>query len=138
MSLPFLQDVDPGTRMELPLWLAEDLSAAGDVAIELPVGYSLKSREELRATARTVRLRDKSPAFYTNGLKLSKLCRSEEAQKLSEDVHHVMADRVKYVVCRRHLCAFRSYPCVHAVMSYPLRKTAPWSTPQPSQTACQI
>lgn len=83
--------------MELPLWLAEDLSAAGDVAIELPVGYGIKSREELRATARTVRLRDRSPAFYTNGLKLSKLCVSEEAQKLSEDVHHVMADRVKYV-----------------------------------------
>ena len=41
--------------MELPFWLAEELAASRDVEIDLPSAFSLRSRAELRATARTVR-----------------------------------------------------------------------------------
>lgn len=80
--------------MELPLWMAEELYHHKMVDVELPPAFSVRSRAELRATARTVRLRDRSAAFYNVGLKLSKISSSEETQKLSEDVHHTLADRI--------------------------------------------
>jgi hypothetical protein len=84
--------------MELPMWLAAELHLGRLVDVQVPTAFGLKARAELRASARTVRLRDWSPAFYEVGLRLGRIATGDDAQKLTEDVHHALADRIGVIL----------------------------------------
>lgn len=87
-------DIEAGTTMDLPLWLAEELHSKDLIDVMLPTAYLQKSRDDIKADAAAARLREKSPFFYTVGPRLGRLLASgKDAEKLAEDVTHVLADR---------------------------------------------
>jgi hypothetical protein len=94
-------DIEAGTTMDLPLWLAEELRYRDLIEVTLPTAYSRKSRDDIKADAAAARLREKSPFFYTVGLRLGRLLASgEEAAALADDVHRVLADRAAGILER--------------------------------------
>ena len=87
-------DVARGAAMDLPLWLAEELKARNLVEVSLPPHFSRKSRADITADAVAARLREKSPHFYSVGLRLAPLLSvAKEGEELSKDVHAALADR---------------------------------------------
>jgi hypothetical protein len=87
-------DVARGAAMDLPLWLAEELKQRNLVEVALPAHFSRKSRADITADAVAARLRDKSPHFYSVGLRLAPLLSvAKEGEELSKDVHAALADR---------------------------------------------
>lgn len=88
------EDVQRGTSMEVPLWLAEELKSRRLADVELPAHFSRKSRAQITADATAARLREKSPHFYSVGLRLAPLLSvPHEGEDLSRDVHATLADR---------------------------------------------
>ena len=57
-------------------------------------------RESLLADPDAVRLRDKSPHFYETGLRLSRLCDSDDAARLPATIQTVLATRVTNILSR--------------------------------------
>lgn len=66
-----------GSRVELPMWLATELSTKGMVDVEMPKHFGPKMREELQSSS-DINVRDFSPYFFDVGLKLSKLSRDDD------------------------------------------------------------
>ena len=88
------EDVARDAKMELPLWLADDLKGMNMLEVDLLASFSRKARADIRADAPTARLREQSQHFYTVGLRLGPLLNSgDEAAALSADVHGILADR---------------------------------------------
>ena len=87
-------DVKSKTQMDLPLWLADELKHMGLADVHLPDVYTRKTRDNIKADAVSAKLRELSPHFYSVGLQLGHLLKSDEESKaLSKDVHQVLADR---------------------------------------------
>lgn len=63
-------DVDPGTALELPLWLASSLAARGLSTLSLPACFGPRLRRRLRAGAGCEDLRARCPSFYSAGLQV--------------------------------------------------------------------
>ncbi|XP_076358118.1 DNA replication complex GINS protein Psf3 [Tachypleus tridentatus] len=63
-------DLLPGTKLELPLWLAQALQSRHIVSVELPKVYREAYREILCADATMVDLHELGPYFYHIGLYL--------------------------------------------------------------------
>ncbi len=80
------------------MWLAAELHLGRLVTVDVPPAFGLKARAELRASAKTVRLRDWSPAYYEVGLRLGRIASGDDAQRLTEDVQHAFADRMAAVL----------------------------------------
>jgi hypothetical protein len=72
---PFLEDHDEGLQLgskaEVPLWLAKDFTKKNYVSMETPKYFGKKMREEIKAGAAAINLRDYSNYFYEVGLQLS-------------------------------------------------------------------
>ncbi|CAH2056785.1 unnamed protein product [Thlaspi arvense] len=65
--------VEPGSKVELPFWLACELHLRQAVSINLPTCFNQKTREELAADAAHVNLKNRCPYFYELGQKLLSL-----------------------------------------------------------------
>ena len=62
----------PGTKLELPLWLARGLCTRRRqiVSVTLPKEYRERKRTILSADANVVNLHNKGPYYYSTGVKL--------------------------------------------------------------------
>lgn len=69
-NLPIESDIEAGQTMELPIWLALPLAKAEIIDIEIPRFYKDHFKKTLEADPSVVNLRDKTPYYYENGLKL--------------------------------------------------------------------
>src|SRR5690348_4494368 len=59
------------SRVSLPLWLAIGLTEKNIVVIETPIHYGAQMRQEIRAGAESLRLREFSLYFFEVGLRLA-------------------------------------------------------------------
>ncbi|KAJ8042254.1 DNA replication complex GINS protein PSF3 [Holothuria leucospilota] len=86
-------DIIPGTKLDLPLWLAGGLGLHGRrrniVSVDLPKVYKSNMREILSADANVVDMRKTSPHFYAFGTKLLNFQHEESADvsKMLLEVH---------------------------------------------------
>jgi GINS complex subunit 3 len=64
-------NVEKGAVVELPLWLAQDLSRRKIIQVNLPPCFGAKVRKEVQADPACVNLRSKCPYFYEMGCKLA-------------------------------------------------------------------
>ena len=69
-NLPIDSDIEVGQTMELPIWLALPLAQGEIIDIEVPRFYKDHFKKTLEADPNVVNLRDKTPYYYENGLKL--------------------------------------------------------------------
>lgn len=58
-------DLPPGTRLELPLWMAADLAKRNLVLPQLPIVYGDKMRRKIKAGAGCEDLKARAPYFYS-------------------------------------------------------------------------
>ena len=97
------EEVPEGHTMDLPLWLAEDLSHFNSklVEISLPPAYTPKSREDIKADPVAAKLRELSPHFYNVGLRLCPLLKDPNGHKrLSNDVREVLSRRAQEILSK--------------------------------------
>ncbi|KAN0071315.1 hypothetical protein V8E54_010746 [Elaphomyces granulatus] len=77
-------EIKAGTRVDLPLWLAEMLSIGARlgtsrlVTLDLPSALSTRVMNALKADPRTVDLRSLAPHFYRLGVRILELFEEEE------------------------------------------------------------
>lgn len=74
-------DLQSGTKVELPLWLATYLAECKIVDVELPKHYGSKMRDAILAGAAPINLKDFSHYYFDVGLKLSKLLNDIDLQR---------------------------------------------------------
>ncbi|OMP05553.1 GINS complex, subunit Psf3 [Corchorus capsularis] len=67
------EEVEQGAKVELPLWLAQELCLRQAVSISVPACFNQKTRLEIQADAACVDLRSRSPYFYEFGCKIAPL-----------------------------------------------------------------
>jgi hypothetical protein len=96
------RDVAEDQRMDLALWLAAALGPSPGpnfVEVQLPSRvFGARLREQLRADAMGVRLRDRSPFFYELGLRVSDLVTSDETRELPTLIQAALAQRVAKIL----------------------------------------
>lgn len=90
-------DIEKGSKLELPLWLAKELYHRQLIEIDVPKGYNIAYREILEADANVVDLHKLGPNFYKVGQHLAnmKLPESEDIAKslvstFSQRVHRLL------------------------------------------------
>ncbi len=66
-----------GSRIDLPLWLADALSKKGIVEIEIPKHFGPKVRDELSSSS-TLNLRDFSHYFFEIGLNFGRIKKDDD------------------------------------------------------------
>jgi GINS complex subunit 3 len=93
-----LQDIEAGSMVELPLWMAQAFSKRNIVRVDLPRSFSARNREALAAQPSAVRLRDHSPWFYGVGLLLSTVSVHPEAARLPSSTRSTLAARAANVI----------------------------------------
>ncbi|KAF7503978.1 DNA replication protein [Endocarpon pusillum] len=78
------EDIKPGTRVELPLWLGEFLAvptgagAAPLATLDVPAALSQRVVNALKADPKTVELRSQAQHFYNLGARIMELFEGEE------------------------------------------------------------
>ncbi|KAK8487242.1 hypothetical protein V6N13_062729 [Hibiscus sabdariffa] len=65
--------VEQGAKVELPLWLAQELYLRQAISISVPACFSQRTRLEIQADAACVDLKSRSPYFYEFGCKIAPL-----------------------------------------------------------------
>ncbi|KAK7557924.1 DNA replication complex GINS protein PSF3 [Phyllosticta citricarpa] len=106
------QDMNQGTKVELPLWLGEMLAplltaeilsspAAGTsmATLDLPAALSARVVNALKADPRTVDLRALAPHFFTLGARMLELFEEEE---LGEILSESFKARAKVIADQAH------------------------------------
>lgn len=84
--------IKEGTKLELPLWLAEMLAVsqnnAGTSTLSLDLPHSLSPRvlNALKADPRTLDLRSLAPHFYALGARMLELFEEDEVSEVLADV----------------------------------------------------
>ncbi|RLN84047.1 hypothetical protein BBJ28_00008223 [Nothophytophthora sp. Chile5] len=78
------EDLESGSVVELPLWLAETLATRGDVTVEVPHYLTKRFRRMLKAGPSSVNLREFSIYFYEVGRQLMPLVEQVEQQEIDE------------------------------------------------------
>ena len=85
--------IKEGTKLEIPLWLAEMLAVSQtstnstNVTLDLPDSLSHKVLNALKADARTVELRALAPHFYALGTRILELFEDEELSDVLSEVY---------------------------------------------------
>ncbi|CAM8949322.1 unnamed protein product [Rhodiola kirilowii] len=65
--------VEPGSKVELPFWLAQELHMRQAVSMSMPTCFDQKTRKEIQADVACVDLRNRCPYFYELGCKVAPL-----------------------------------------------------------------
>ena len=78
-------DLSEGTIVDLPMWLGEELQKKRMVEINPPKHFGKKMRDEMRAGAAAVNLREFSFYFFDVGLHLSRISRDDALKKSLRD-----------------------------------------------------
>ncbi|KAB2575386.1 DNA replication complex GINS protein PSF3 [Lasiodiplodia hormozganensis] len=99
------QDMKQGTKVELPLWLAEMLAVSAPAAntsmatLDLPAALSARVMNALKADPRTVDLRALAPHFYALGARMLELFEEEE---MGEILAETFKARAKVIADQAH------------------------------------
>ncbi|QDS75030.1 DNA replication protein [Venturia effusa] len=99
--------IKAGTKLELPLWLAEMLAVsqnqAGTSALALDLPHSLSPRvlNALKADPRTLDLRALAPHFYALGARMLELFEDED-DEVSETLADSFKKRAKEIADQAH------------------------------------
>ncbi|XP_012532485.1 DNA replication complex GINS protein PSF3 isoform X2 [Monomorium pharaonis] len=93
------KDLKPGTKLELPLWLAQPLNKAREsyVNIDIPKTYKDGYREILLADACTVELNKWNPYYYELGMYLRKFNNSD-SEMLTDSLLLTFRSRFRLVM----------------------------------------
>lgn len=84
--------MNQGTKLELPLWLAEMLAVSNPTnttplaTLDLPPALSQRVMNALKADPKTVNLRSQAPHFYSIGARMLELFDEEEMIEVLTDV----------------------------------------------------
>ena len=93
-------DLHENQDLEIPLWLAEALKPNNYIELKLPRMFNISSRKNLKADAKSIKLREKSPFFYELGLRMKDLIDAENTIDLPRDILHALAHRIEDVLER--------------------------------------
>jgi hypothetical protein len=93
-------DLARGTRLDLPLWLAEALAPRQYVSVRLPTAFNLETRQKLMADTGEVPLGQKSPVYYELAARLSAVSESKEVPFVSAVARAAFADRAGIILDR--------------------------------------
>jgi GINS complex subunit 3 len=88
----------PITKIEMPLWLGIPLAENGMVEIEIPKHFGARMRNEMSAGAAAVNLREYSHYFFDVGLRLSRVTRDNDLQRILRSAF--CGDRFKALLVR--------------------------------------
>ena len=72
------EDLEAGTKVELPFWLLTALAARNMVAVESPSFYGPKFRSELLADPSVLDIRSRCPFFYNLGVAATAIFADDE------------------------------------------------------------
>lgn len=95
--------IKEGTKLELPLWLAEMLAVsqnqAGTSTLTLDLPHSLSARvlNALKADPRTLDLRALAPHFYALGARMLELFEEDEVSEVLADVSSSLESAYSHV-----------------------------------------
>ncbi len=80
---PFAEerDISADARVELPMWLGEELAKKFMVEINAPKHFGSKMRDEMRAGASNINFRDFSFYFFDIGLLLSRIAKDDDLRR---------------------------------------------------------
>lgn len=93
------EDLKPGTKLELPLWLAQKLHASQRpiVNIDIPKVYKEAFREMLEADATAIMLSKWNLHYYELGMKLARIS-SQEGDRILESLYLAFKSRFRLVM----------------------------------------
>lgn len=94
-------DLLPGTKLELPLWLAQGLYNRRIVSLELPKNYRKLYREILEADANVVDLHKLGPYFYHFGLYLLRF-HFADVEEVSTMLNQTFRNRFRHLMDSSH------------------------------------
>lgn len=63
--------VEPGSKVELPFWLANELHVRQAVSMSVPACFDQKTKKEIQADVACVDLRTRCPYFYELGCRIA-------------------------------------------------------------------
>ncbi|WOH07664.1 hypothetical protein DCAR_0727097 [Daucus carota subsp. sativus] len=97
--------VEPGSKVELPFWLAQELHLRQAVTVNVPPCFNKRTREEIDADAAHVDLRNRCPFFYELGYKIAPLVGDKTIGRVL-----LIAFRTRYkeVLIKAHTAAFEA------------------------------
>ena len=87
-----MQQIKQGTKLELPLWLAEMLavsqthSGAATLHLDLPKALSVRVTNALKADPKSIDLRQQAQHFYALGCRMLELFEEDEMSDVLDDV----------------------------------------------------
>ena len=79
------KDIAADTRVDVPIWLGEELAKKNIVKINAPKHFGTKMRDEMRAGATSINLRDFSFYFFDVGLTLSRISADKDLRRTLRD-----------------------------------------------------
>jgi len=90
-------DIQEGTKLELPFWLAKDFYSQGLVTIETPKGYNQVYREILEADSNIVNLHKLCPNYYKFGTHLAK-SKLPDSQAIAKSLLDTFYQRLRRIM----------------------------------------
>jgi GINS complex subunit 3 len=97
-------DVDIGTKVDLPFWLADKLASNGNVKFDTPHYFSLKYRNGFLADPKSADLRQCCQVFYKIGMRLSPWLglTGGDRHELEKDLVETLTERFNYILDQSH------------------------------------
>ncbi|KIW02496.1 hypothetical protein, variant 2 [Verruconis gallopava] len=93
-------DIKEGTKLELPLWLAEMLavsqaqSGASTLTLDMPRALSPRVVNALKADPKVIDLRSQAPHFYALGARMLELFEEDELGEVLDDTYKKRAKEI--------------------------------------------
>ncbi|XP_059478375.1 DNA replication complex GINS protein PSF3 [Neocloeon triangulifer] len=92
------EHLEPGRRLELPIWMAFNLSKRHLVKPDFGKAYSQSAREILKAEPAVVDLLKQEAYFYETGIHVASLIEGEEAANLRKILQNTFQIRSKEII----------------------------------------
>ncbi|KAH7330772.1 hypothetical protein KP509_20G001000 [Ceratopteris richardii] len=107
-------NVEQGAKVDVPLWLAQDLCQRQAAFINLPGYFSQRVRKEMQADPGCVDIRTRCPYFYGVGCKLVPITNDAT---LGSFLLYTLRGRYKDILSKAHSAAISSTPKVMQILS---------------------
>lgn len=94
-------DVEMGTKVELPYWLAEHLAAKKCASFETPLYYNLKFRNSIMADTENADLRNFCQVYYHLGMRIAPWLadgNDRDERELADDLVGIMTKRFRSIM----------------------------------------